>query len=563
MGYFYKSSKTLKEFLSSRWILLKYSYFLVERVINVVKKISLVLISCFIVFSISINALAANTEDWNSKVKGACSEASEQFEINNTISAKCKFKRPHFKNDKSKHYCEVSKKINEYLKACAEYKNFHGSILVENEGKVILKKGYGMADYENSILNEPNTRFAIGSVTKQFTAMAIMQLYEKGKLSLDDNLSKYIPDFPRGDEITVHHLLTHTSGIVNYTALPEFWTDYSNSNTIEAVIDMVKDMPLEFEPGASWNYCNTGYVILGDIVEKVTRNDLGRYLEKNIFKPLNMKNTGVSYKNGDKKFDTVGYDGFLEIQPIDDSLVLKGSYGAGFLYSTVEDLYRWEKALDSGKLVSKKTMEIMFSSHVELAPNNYYGYGWVINNEGSDKEIYHDGSVPGFASIISRYVERNSSIIVLSNNSSAGSDIYKIKRDINSILLGLEVEFPVEKKEIVLDIDTLDSLTGTYEVAPGIQFDITREGSHLYAKYTGQDRYEIYAESENRFFYKVVEAEIAFDKDENGQVEGLTLYQLGIEIPAVRLKWLGYYDFVTKILYRLFFELALSMDYKY
>ncbi|WP_010249973.1 serine hydrolase [Acetivibrio cellulolyticus] len=499
------------------------------------RKVSSILIVCLMVFSVSVNAFASGMDDkGNRNTKNYVSD-SRRLENNAKIDAERKLADLRCKKHISKDDLEIKRNLEEYLNACADYRNFHGSVLVKKDGRVILANGYGMADYENNIPNMPNTRFAIASMTKQFTAMAILQLYENGKLNLDDKLSKYITDFARGEEITIHQLLTHTSGITNYTMLPEFWTMDKKDLNLDSIISMIKDKPLDFNPGESWNYSNSGYVLLGYIVENITGNSLEKYMEKNIFKPLKMKDTGVCYKNDKKMIKTVAYDGFLDIVPIDDSFALNGLFGAGYLYSTVEDINRWDKALNSDKLVSKNTMDLIFTPHVEIAPDNYYGYGWVIVGDGADKEIYHDGSVPGFSSIISRFVDRDTSIIILSNNSTAGSGIYDIKNDLNSILLGQDVELPVEKKSITLDTEILDGLTGTYEVAPGINFTISREENHLYAQLTGQEKYEIFAKSETQFFYRIVDAEISFTRDENGQVIGLVLHQLGMEIPGQKI----------------------------
>ncbi|KNY29309.1 serine hydrolase [Pseudobacteroides cellulosolvens] len=440
------------------------------------------------------------------------------------------------RNSKSKDEREIKMNIEKYLNAAAQNSNFHGTVLVEKAGKVILAKGYGMANYENSIPNTTSTRFAIGSMTKQFTAMAIMQLLERGKLKLDDKLIKYFPDFPRGEEITIHHLLTHTSGIANYTNLAEYWALDPENVSEDIILNLFKNKPLEFNPGENWNYSNSGYFLLGVIVEKITGKSLDSYWHKNIFEPLKMKNTGILYKKGKKMIDTVGYVGYLDIQPIDDLLTFKTTYGAGCLYSTVGDMFIWDRALYTCKLASKKTMDMIFSPQVDTKAIGYYGYGWVIQGEGKDKEIFHDGALLGFSSIISRYVERNTGIIILTNNNSNGSGIFKIKSDINSILLGKEVDLPVEKKAITLDAEIIDGLVGNYEIAPGLYCIITREENHVYAQITGQEKIEVFPESDTKFFYRIVDAQITFVKDTNDRLEGLIINQNGASIQAKRIE---------------------------
>lgn len=499
------------------------------------KRFSALLLVCFMALNFSIGVDASKHRVKYNKNSGFHISEIQRFKEYATINKENKAKDNRFKNPHAKESAQIKKNLEEYLNAAAQNRNFQGSVLVEKDGKIVLAKGYGMADYENSIPNTPSTRFAIASMTKQFTSMAIMQLYEKRKLKLDDKISKYFPDFPRGDEITIHHLLTHTSGITNYTNLPEYWSVDPENVDVNAVINLFKDKPLEFNPGEAWNYSNSGYLLLGVIVEKITGKSLERYLQKNIFSPLKMKNTGVIYKNDKKMIDTVGYIGYLDIEPIDDTLTAKTVFGAGYLYSTIEDMYIWDRALYTCKLVSKKTMDIIFTPHVDTKLIGNYGYGWVINGEGTDKEIFHDGALLGFSSIISRYVERNTGIIILSNKNHTGSSVFKIKDDINSILLGKEVELPAPKKTITLDSSVIDGLVGNYEAAPGVNFTITQENNRVYAQITGQEKVEIFSQSDTSFFYRVVDAEITFVKDNNGQVVGLVLHQLGVDVPAKKI----------------------------
>jgi hypothetical protein len=180
-------------------------------------------------------------------------------------------------------------------------------------------------------------------------------------------------------------------------------------------------------------------------------------------------------------------------------------------------------------------MDLIFAPHVDTELIGYCGYGWIIQGEGSEQEIFHDGSVLGFNSIISRYPARNTGIIVLSNNHFSGSSVYKVKDSINSILLGQDVELPVEKKAITLDTGVLDNFVGTYEIIPEMNFIITREGGHLYAQITGQEKLEIFAKSETEFFYRVADAQITFVKDQDGEIKGLILHEMGIDLPAKRM----------------------------
>ncbi len=220
-----------------------------------------------------------------------------------------------------------------------------------------------MANFEQSIKNTSQTTFPIGSMTKQFTAMAIMQLVEKGMINEQDKISKYIPDFPNGNDITIYNLLTHTSGLVIFNELPGFFTmKPEDLQNIDNVINLFKNKPLNFKPGTKFEYCNSDYLLLGYIVEKVIKMSYEDYLQKNIFKPLNMNDTGVSYKGKEKMYNSNGYSGYLDVFPVSDEIVLDGVHGAGELYSTTEDIYRWNRALNTDKLVNKATMGKYFQN---------------------------------------------------------------------------------------------------------------------------------------------------------------------------------------------------------
>jgi CubicO group peptidase (beta-lactamase class C family) len=307
---------------------------------------------------------------------------------------------------------------------------FAGSVLIEKEGRIVLCKAYGMADAEKGIKNTPVTTFLVGSVTKQFTAMAVMQLYVKGLLDINDTLAEYIPDFSRGGDITLWNLLTQTSGI----------TDYMNDEPLllaqipyeelsaESIIALAGTKPLKFEPGAQYSYCNTNYVILGYIVERISGMSYGDYLEKHIFEPLGMKHTGV--------FDISKPPGHMAAghmradEPVryftdegevvtDTASFVTGSYGAGCLYSTVVDLYLWDKALKAEKLIPKEYIDRMFYPSVPVPgaiPECAYGFGWVIDSDPHVGTIVrHTGILSGFRAYNGLLTDKDMTVIVLSN----------------------------------------------------------------------------------------------------------------------------------------------------
>ena len=258
-------------------------------------------------------------------------------------------------------------KLDKLISAYAEYGKFNGSVLVAEKGKVIYKKGFGLADMEWNIPNQPDTKHRLGSITKQFTAMVIMQLVEQGKLKLDVPISAYLPDYPKknGDVITIHHLLTHSSGTPNMTSFPGFIKNISrNSYSPVQLVNLFADSTLQFEPGKKFAYSNSGYILLGYIIEKVTGKSYEQVLQENIFTPLKMNNTGYDHHRSVLKNRASGYEKngrhYVNANFIDMSV----PYAAGALYSTVEDLYLWDQALYGNQLLRKENMDLLFTKHI-------------------------------------------------------------------------------------------------------------------------------------------------------------------------------------------------------
>ncbi len=315
----------------------------------------------------------------------------------------------------------------------ANCEGFYGSVLIEKDGEILLYKAYGKEDAEKGTLNTPATRFLIGSVTKQFTSMAIMQLYEKGLLDLRDKLADYIPDFARGGEIDLLNLLRHTSGITDY--MNDTSADVvdmpTGELTQEYIIDRVKALPLKFDPGSKYSYSNTNYLILSYIVEKVGGLPFADYLARNIFDVLGMEDTGVYDINNPPENMATGHRGgdtpvrfFTETGEIDAEAAnaTAAGYGAGGLYSTTGDLYLWDQALTTEKLLPKKYMDMLFTETVPvpgaLIPSDY-GLGWIIQSDpdcGTIRE--HTGTLGGFRAFNALFADLDITVIILYNNMS-------------------------------------------------------------------------------------------------------------------------------------------------
>ena len=341
-----------------------------------------------------------------------------------------------------------AEKIETLLNQYYKFKEFNGAALVtENEG-IIFKKGFGLANMEWNIPNTPDTKFRIGSMTKQFTAMLIMQLVEEGKLKLDVPITTYIPDYPKenGDKITIHNLLTHTSGIPNYTDLPSLANIIRNPITPIDLIKTFWELPLEFEPGAKFKYSNSGYIVLGYIIEKVTGKSYEEVLKEKIFEPLGMKNSGYDHTAEIIPERASGYDKIGMEYYNTSYLDMSVPYSAGSLYSTVEDLYLWDQALYTNKLLSRKYMDKIFTPYSKPPFADGYGYGWGIskkhlNNVKDSLNIEaHGGSINGFNSLILR-ITNSKDLIVLLNNTGA-TNLTEISGNIIAILYGLPPEMP-------------------------------------------------------------------------------------------------------------------------
>ncbi len=357
-------------------------------------------------------------------------------------------------------------KIDNLLKQYYDYGQFNGSILVAEKGKIIYEKGFGQANMEWAIPNQPNTKFRIGSVTKQFTAALILQLVEQGKIKLDGKLSDYLPNYRKdtGSKVTVHQLLNHTSGIPSYTGRPDFRADVSRN--AYSVADFVKKFAsddLEFEPGSKFKYNNSGYFLLGAIIEKVTGISYEKVLAERIFKPLGMSNSGYDNHSPLIQKRANGYQktaaGFVNAPYLDMSL----PYAAGSLYSTVEDLFKWDQSLYEDKILSAESKKLMFTPGLAS-----YGYGFGISDQpiGKTSEktkiIAHSGGINGFNSLITRAVDKRQTVIIL-DNVGLGQHHDKITNSIISLLNGQSVEPP--KKSM---IESLSKITIEKDVVSAI-----------------------------------------------------------------------------------------------
>jgi CubicO group peptidase (beta-lactamase class C family) len=348
--------------------------------------------------------------------------------------------------------------IDELMMGYNELKMFNGSVLVATNGEVVFSRGYGLANMEWDIPNRPGTKFRLGSITKQFTSMLIMQLVEDGKLSLDATVAELLPYYrpDTGSKIMVHHLLTHTSGLPNYTSIPGFFADVSRDPyEVEEFVTSFCSGDLEFEPGSKFRYSNSGYFILGAIIEQVTGESYEQQLTTRILDPLELHATG--YDHGDEVIErrAAGYqrtgNGYQNAPYLDMSV----PYAAGALYSTVEDLLRWDQALYGDTLLSAAGKSKMFEPFLDD-----YAYGWTVKklpigvDETERTVIAHGGGINGFNTLISRVIEDRHLVVLLNN--TGGTNLRAMQDGILDLLYGRE---PTPPKPPVADAlnDALES----------------------------------------------------------------------------------------------------------
>jgi len=509
------------------------------------------------------------------------------------------------------------------------------AVLIVKGGEALVQKGYGLADLELGVPIAPDMVFRIGSITKQFTAVAILMLEQEGKLSLQDDLTRFLPEYPSGGKtITVEHLLTHTSGIKSYTALPGWMDKLREDVEPEEVVALFQDEPMDFEPGSAWLYNNSGFFLLGLIIEKVSGQGYAEFLEERIFEPLGMSQTSYGDPRRIIPRRARGYhkeEGEFVNAPY---LSMAWPYSAGSLLSSVGDLVKWDQALYGEKILPQATLERMWTPYrLSDGEVTEYGYGWGIGEFAGRKVIQHGGGIHGFSSFVLRIPEEKLFVAVLSNNPEDGRSpsflaqlaasialgeapkreavqvppavleryvgVYRVEDDdavrwvtiehgqlhtqrtggakfralpaanndffyeetlsrfrfefdadgkVNAMWMQpwgdpeeravrTEESFPTEPEIVPIDTAVYNDYLGVYELFPGFQITVTRDGDQLRIQGTNQPAIDVFPESETTFFAQIVEAKVVFVREvEGGEVSGLVLHQGGQKVPAKRLR---------------------------
>ncbi len=406
----------------------------------------------------------------------------------------------------------ISTDLAKYMQAQVDVNNFSGTVLVSKNGSILLKKAYGLADYEWNVKNTIDTKFQLASVTKQFTAAAILILVEKGKLSLNDKLNKFLPDYPKADSVSVHMLLSHSSGLtLGFKELA------ISTISADSAYDEIKKIPYEFPPGTKTAYSNIGYYLLGKIIEKASGEKYANFLNKNIFEKVGMKNTGIS--NNDSIILKKAKVYYLTEKGLVHNPYINWTFNIGHdgVYSTVEDLALWDKSLYGTTILSAESKKAMFTSY----SNENWGYGFMINpfyNHGHQL-IAHDGGFFGTMTSFNRYTDDKIFVTVLSNNESFS---HIIGYGLSAIALQKVVELPYKHYQTKIDTTIYDKYVGKYE-----KNKIIKLNGKLYFN---SSEMELLPETKTKFFRADNnDRTIEFIEDKKGVYSSIILTKGGVK----------------------------------
>lgn len=422
------------------------------------------------------------------------------------------------------HADSTSQQFDELLNQLFEPNGPGGVALVVKDGKPIYRKSYGMANLELDVKMTPDNIFRIGSITKQFTAVAILKLAEEGKIDLNDDITKYIKDYPtNGHSITIKHLLNHTSGIKSYTGM-EKWDAEERKRDFSPteLIDYFKNEPMDFAPGEQFKYNNSGYVLLGHIIELVSGESYADYVQNHLFKPLNLDNSFYGSTSKVIKNRASGYDKVDDAYINSDFLSMTQPYAAGSLLSTVDDVYTWYMAIMNDELISKASREMAHQMGVLKNGDKIdYGFGWFIGNIQNSPMIEHGGGINGYLTASVFLPEENVFVAVFSNcNCNAPS------ATANKIA-ALAIGKPFSWDKVEMNAEALSSYQGVYEKSADDVRIFTFEDGQLYSLRTGGVRYKIHPFAKDQFFFEDGVVTLHFNRNAKGELASVTLKSTG------------------------------------
>ena len=400
------------------------------------------------------------------------------------------------------------------------------SIIVMRDGEPLLRAGFGLANIELGVSIQPDMVFRLGSITKQFTAVAILMLEERGQLSLQDPIERFIPDYPtHGHKITVEHLLTHTSGIKSYTSMPDFWADQKEDKAVLDHINVFRDQPMAFAPGERWDYNNSGYFLLGAIIENVSGRSYEDFLKQNIFDRLGMTHTYFDLPMKIIPGRVAGYGKGVNGLENAAYISMTRPYAAGSLASTVDDLAKWDAALYTNDLIDQTTLKRAWTPFIlNSGADNQYGYGWSICAYQGHTCIEHGGGIHGFNTFAIRIPERRVYVAALMN--AMPPPVSPMLLGFKLAALAIDKPYP-EPVAISLKEELLKQFVGRYEVSRAVVFTIivTLQSGQLFVQFSeGEPTQEIVALSPTAFFLKESLWQIRFVMDATGQVQAAQIW---------------------------------------
>ena len=414
----------------------------------------------------------------------------------------------------------ISRKLDELLDHYQKQRQFNGSVLVAQKGKLLTNKGWGFQNAALSIKNSPSSIFRIYSITKTFTSSVILKLIEENKLALSDRLSKFYPGYPHGDSITIEQLLSHTAGIYDYTAgntMPD--------QTEKSFVEFEKSKPLDFPPGTNWSYSNSGYYFLGYIIQKITGLSYEKAVAKYILDPLQMKATGFDFKYLVNRNKAIGYSKFT--QKVKTPSVIydpPGPFAAGALHSTIGDLYKYYEGLHKHTFLRKESLEKAYTP-----VRNNYGLGWISVSQFGKNAIGHSGGGAGFSSNFVQIPEDDICIVVLSN---IETDLNSLTGAILKVLYNQPYSIP---KTIQLKKEVLETYSGTYFINDNLVIYVSIEDNHLVAQPKGQAKNILFPEAVNKFYVEELSDYVHFSKNKRNQIDTLAFRMNGEDLKAYKI----------------------------
>ncbi len=407
---------------------------------------------------------------------------------------------------------EISPAVDAYLAPLVTDRDFFGTVLVSRGGNVLIERAFGFANVELSVPAKTSTRYAIGSLSKTFTAAAILILKDRQKLSLTDPVGRFISGLPYGERVTIEQLLTHSAGVPDYYLFPEYFARRSQPISLGEIVALLAKKPLDFEPGSKSNYSNSGYALLACVIEKASGARYADFLRTQVFEPLAMRNSGDLGVSGLTENLATGYNPGFEPERLQRPVSVDPSWlvGSGSLYSTVEDLQRFAEAIRKGKLVAMG--------------QERYPYGWGKRKDGEREFWEQNGRIPlGFVSYLSLHPQEDLVVVVLGNVQVDLAE--RIGHGLTAIALGKPPDALQGYEGVPIGAEVIKGLLGRYQIAPGFVLTVRADGDHLSLAGPEGDFSPLVPETPTRFFYRLLWVPVTFELDSHGH--------------ATSLKWAG------------------------